>query len=80
MPLLLNVRLTRFWKKRRLLFIVSGLAGALVWRRLAALWSEKWIAEFGDPGSGGVTLELPWSASATCLVCARREHPACNLL
>lgn len=43
-------------------------------------WSEKWIAEFGDPGSGGVTLELPWPASATCLVCARREHPACNLL
>lgn len=39
-------------------------------------WSEKWAAEFGDPGDGGVTLELPWPTSATCRVCARREHVA----
>lgn len=39
-------------------------------------WSEKWTAEFGDPGDGGVTLELPWPASAACRVCAHREHAA----
>jgi len=39
-------------------------------------WSEKWIAEVADPGSGGVTLERTWPASANCPVCARRARAA----
>lgn len=39
-------------------------------------WAANWIKEMGDPGAGGVTTERPWPASASCPVCARREHAA----
>ena len=39
-------------------------------------WSENWIAEMGDPGTGGLTLERMWSASSTCPVCIHKVRAA----
>lgn len=39
-------------------------------------WSPGWLAEVGDPGDGGVTLERPWPAFTGCLVCAPRGRVA----
>ena len=39
-------------------------------------WSEKWIAEMGDPGFGGLTLERMWSTSSTCPVCIHKVRAA----
>ena len=32
-------------------------------------WSENWLAEMGDPGTGGFTIDRPWPQSASCPVC-----------
>lgn len=34
-------------------------------------WAKTWIAEMGDPGAGGFTLERPWAQSTSCPVCKR---------
>ena len=39
-------------------------------------WSEKWITEMGDPGTGGLTLERMWSTSSTCPVCIHKVRAA----
>lgn len=39
-------------------------------------WAAKWIAEIGDPGAGGLTVERPWPHSVSCPVCARRMNAA----
>ena len=39
-------------------------------------WSEKWITEMGDPGTGGLTRERMWSASSTCPVCIPKVRAA----
>ena len=35
------------------------------------VWSETWIGEIGDPGTGDVKVERQWPASSNCPVCAR---------
>ena len=35
------------------------------------VWSETWISEIGDPGSGDVKVERQWPASTNCPVCFR---------
>ena len=32
-------------------------------------WAATWLAEMGDPGAGGLTVERPWRQSASCPVC-----------
>ena len=32
-------------------------------------WAPTWIAEMGDPGVGGLTVERPWRQSASCPAC-----------
>lgn len=34
-------------------------------------WSETWVGENGDPGSGELKIERPWRASSNCPVCGR---------
>ncbi|MGF1456274.1 MAG: ThiF family adenylyltransferase [Alphaproteobacteria bacterium] len=40
------------------------------------VWAAKWIAEMGDPGSGGMVVERPWPALASCPVCACQARAA----
>lgn len=39
-------------------------------------WSADWIAEMGNPGTGGMTVERQWPASSSCPVCARSSRAA----
>ena len=39
-------------------------------------WAATWIAEMGDPGAGGLTVERPWPQSGSCPVCTRRMNAA----
>lgn len=32
-------------------------------------WAATWLAEMGDPGAGGLTVERPWRQSTSCPVC-----------
>ena len=36
------------------------------------IWAADWVAEMGDPGAGGMTVERRWSISESCPKCIRR--------
>ena len=40
------------------------------------IWAADWIAEMGDPGAGGMTVERRWSISESCPACMRRVRAA----
>ena len=40
------------------------------------IWATDWIAEIGDPGAGGMTVERRWSISESCPACMRRVRAA----
>jgi len=39
-------------------------------------WCPNWVREMGDPKNGGITVQRPWPASASCPVCIRNESAA----
>lgn len=43
---------------------------------IGGAWSKTWIAEMGDPGAGGMTVERAWPASALCPVCGGQVRAA----
>ena len=40
------------------------------------IWAAAWIAEMGEPGAGGMTVERRWSISESCPACMRRMRAA----
>ena len=45
-------------------------------RAVGGTWSKEWVAEMGDPGAGGMTVERAWPASASCRVCGGQVRAA----
>lgn len=39
-------------------------------------WASTWVAQMGDPGCGGITVDRPWSQSASCPVCMPQINAA----
>ena len=38
------------------------------------IWAADWIAEMGDPGAGGMTVERRWAISESCPACMQRDR------
>ena len=40
-------------------------------------WSERWVAQVGDPETGGKTIILQWLKSAKCPTCLQSKNEPC---